>query len=340
MSGDPKPNPEPSIPPPTDVAIDPTPVALTPPKPVLKRMRWPFPIVWLVPIIAAIVAGVYMYRHAQDNGTKIAIAFHEIEGIKVNDTPVQYRGVQVGSVVGMELSGDQANAIVRVQLKKSAEAFAKSGARFWLVRPEISADSVAGLTTIVTGPYIQALPGTSDGKATVEFTGFEDPPLEQNPGLRIIVRAEQLEHVQRESPIYYRGYQVGMVEQLHMGSDATHVNVHLVIWPKYAPLIRQNSRFWNMSGADVKGGVFSGLEVKVGTLRSLLVGAIAFATPDTKMGEPARDGESFVLHPEPDKDWLKWSPKIDLNPNLPASPKADHAIQGGGRPQNAALSGQ
>ncbi len=46
---------------------------------------------------------------------------------------------------------------------------------------------------------------------------------------------------------------------------------------------------------------------------ALLIGGIAFATPDNKaMGKPAADGEVFTLSREADPKWLEWKPQIPL----------------------------
>ena len=38
-----------------------------------------------------------------------------------------------------------------------------------------------------------------------------------------------------------------------------------------------------------------------------------FATPDAKRtGKPIENGTVFRLHSEPKKEWLEWSPAIDL----------------------------
>jgi hypothetical protein len=62
---------------------------------------------------------------------------------------------------------------------------------------------------------------------------------------------------------------------------------------------------------DVKGGLFTGVQLRLDSLRSLLAGGISFATPE-KMGEAAGDGAEFALFDEPKKEWLEWSPKIAL----------------------------
>jgi paraquat-inducible protein B len=102
------------------------------------------------------------------------------------------------------------------------------------------------------------------------------------------------------------------VEKVQLSPDATDVLVHAFIRRRYNVLVRTTSEFWIVSGADVRGGLFSGVRVKLESLRSLITGGITFATPPKQIGDPAAPGDHFPLYDEPKKDWLKWSPKIPL----------------------------
>jgi paraquat-inducible protein B len=90
--------------------------------------------------------------------------------------------------------------------------------------------------------------------------------------------------------------------------------IRVLIKPRYVKLVRTGSRFWNASGADVKFGLFSGLEVNVESLKSLVGGGIVFATPDDPKSRQARNGAVFALYDQPVKDWLEWAPRISIPP--------------------------
>jgi paraquat-inducible protein B len=112
------------------------------------------------------------------------------------------------------------------------------------------------------------------------------------------------------------------------------VDVYIFIRQRYAPLVKSNSQFWVVSGVDVKGGLLSGIQMKVESLRSLLAGGIGFATPEQNMGQQANNGSEFVLHDDPKKEWLEWSPKIPIGPDdsatghdTPSLPQPPQAIR-------------
>jgi paraquat-inducible protein B len=276
----------------------------------VTRRRWAAATIWAIPLVAVLVAGYLIYDRISDYGPEITIRFRDGSGIKVAQTPIRYRGVQVGEVTGIALSEDQRHVEVKARLQHSAASIARDGSVFWIVRPEVGIGNITGLATVLSGPEIQALPGT--GEERKEFTGLESAPagLELR-GLKILVRASQLGSLQRHSPVYYRGVEVGVVQDASLTPDATAVHVHVLIRRPYAPLVRANSVFWNASGVSVSGGLIRGVEVKLESLRSLAAGGINFATPNAN-ARRAREGQVFPLHAEGKKEWLTWTPKIDL----------------------------
>lgn len=267
-------------------------------------------VVWVVPLVAALVAGYLILDHVREFGPEITIRFRDGSGIKVAQTPIRYRGVQVGEVTAVGLSEDHRHVEVKARLQRSAASVAGEGAVFWIVRPEVGVGNITGLATVITGPEIQVLPGS--GEKRTQFDGLESAPAAlELKGLKIVVRAGQLGSLQRGSPVYYRGVEVGVVQEATLAPDAATVHVHVLIRRRYAQLVRANSVFWNVSGVSMSGGLFKGVELKLESLRSLAAGGISFATPNAS-ARPARDGDTFSLQPAEKKEWLAWAPRIRL----------------------------
>ena len=86
-----------------------------------------------------------------------------------------------------------------------------------------------------------------------------------------------------------------------------------LIHRRYASLVRKGTKLRDVSGMDNRSGLFRGLEIDVESLRSLVAGGIAFATPDDPGDEPAKGGAAFPLHDKPKKEWLEWAPKIRIH---------------------------
>lgn len=284
------------------------------PKAKVKIRRWIFPVVWVVPVIAAIVAGYVVYDRVREFGPRITIRFKDASGLKTGLTEIKYRGVVIGQVTAIELSEDQQHVLVKARLRRSGASIAREGSVFWIVRPEVGiGGNITGLGTVLTGPVIGVLPGT--GKAKSEFIGLESSPVAlEHKGLKIVLRSSALGSLRPNSAVNYRGIEVGAVQDTQLSRDATAVDIHVFIKQRYAHLVRNGSKFWNVSGLDISVGLFRGVEINMESLRSLVAGGIAFATPNDPQDKPARNGTVFPLHDKPQKDWLKWTPRIPIPP--------------------------
>lgn len=279
----------------------------------VTRRRWHFPLVWTIPLVAAVVAGYVVYDRVHEFGPKITIKFRDGSGLRIGQTPIKYRGVPIGEVTAVELSKDHRQVLVKARLQRSAATLAQEGSLFWIVRPEVGIGNITGLGTVISGPEIQVLPGT--GAAKSEFVGLDNAPVAlETKGLKIILRAGRLGSVKTGSPVYYRGIEVGIVQKISLSGNATGVDIQVLIKERYTKLVRGNSVFWNVSGMDVSASLFRGVEIKMESLRSVVAGGIAMATPNDSSARPIKDGTIFPLHETPRNEWLEWAPEIALSP--------------------------
>jgi paraquat-inducible protein B len=86
------------------------------PKARVRRRRF-FNLAWIIPIVAAAVAGWLVWQRMQERGPEVTITFNDGGGLRVGITPVKYRGVTVGEVSGVELSEDLKRVVVRTRLQ-------------------------------------------------------------------------------------------------------------------------------------------------------------------------------------------------------------------------------
>lgn len=288
-----------------------------------------FSIIWVVPLIALAVAGWLIYDTYSNRGVDITITFEDGSGLVAGKTLIEYRGVQVGTVQHVRLSENLSDVVVHARLDNSASGLAKEGSEFWVVRPEIGLTGVRGLDTLLSGNYIGLYPGT--GKLQRDFKGLSAPPAAGpgQPGLSLILQAPKLASLQIGSPVYYREFKVGQVDQVSLASDARSVHVHIHIKEGYHNLIRENTRFWNASGIGMDLGLL-GVKVKTESLESLLTGGIAFATPpNDSMGGTVTDNTVFQLYDSPKDEWLDWSPTLEVpDTTLASTPPSAPAPSG------------
>ncbi|HEY5297820.1 MAG TPA: MlaD family protein [Verrucomicrobiae bacterium] len=266
-------------------------------------------LLWLVPLAAICLCGWFIAEDFLFSGPTLTIYFSSAGGLQKDDSLVKYRGIQIGQVQSLDLAPDRQRVIVRTKLNRSARNVARQGSIFWIVSPQVKLGSISGLQTIVAGDYIAVRPG--DGARTNVFIGAEQEPVKPIPALDIILLAEKLDSLQKQSPIFYHEVQVGEVLSCQLGNDPRHVIVHARIREEYAPLLRANSKFWNAGGINFHFGLFSGAQISAESAQTLVSGGIAFATPPD-FQSAATNGTVFQLYEKEDDSWKDWNPYIPL----------------------------
>ena len=144
--------------------------------------RWHISLVWLIPLIVALIGAWLAAQAILERGPTITIRFKSAEGLEAGKTRIKYKSVDIGEVKSIGLSEDRSTVIVTAQLAKQAEKFLVEDTRFWIVRPRIAGGSVSGLTTLLSGSYI----GVDVGKSQTDkndFVGLETPPVADGAGL-------------------------------------------------------------------------------------------------------------------------------------------------------------
>ena len=262
---------------------------------VVSRPRWAISLVWLVPLVAAVI-GVSMLLHSWVSiGPEITVTFRTASELEAGKTQVRYRDVVVGAVEDISLSEDGTHVVVRITLDRDAERLTREDSRFWVVRPRIGAGGVSGFDTLFSGAYIAADAGASE-ETSRRFTGMENPPtvIGGTPGTAFILHARDLGSLDIGSPVFYRRIQVGRVASYQLADDGSDVNIQVFIDDPYDKFVTTNSRFWNASGVDVSFGA-EGLQLKTQSMASVVAGGIAFATPRWEGAEPAPEKTEFDL---------------------------------------------
>lgn len=246
--------------------------------------------IWVLPIIALLIGGWLGWRAYSEAGIEVQVVFASGEGIEAGKTEVVYKGMSVGRVtaLGLDQSEAQRGVIATLAMSKDVEYQLRSGTRFWLVKPSVSLAGITGLETLVSGNYIAVSPG--DGEPAYEFKALpQAPPLsDSQPGLHLVLKAERLGSLNKDSPIFYKQIQVGRVKSFALNDDQTSVDVKVFIEPAYADLVRKHTRFWNASGISIDAN-FSGVKVRSESLTSIVAGGIAFATPEHRKDSPPTD---------------------------------------------------
>lgn len=259
-----------------------------------RRAR--FSAIWIVPIVAALVAiGIAVDRYVSE-GPSITIIFASADGVEAGKTFVKYKDVNIGQVTGVRLADDLVNVEVTARIAKSAAQLMVQDARFWVVRPRVSLSGVSGLSTLLSGNYIGFEAGSSSTRSK-RFTGLEVPPIMTGgeSGTQYVLSAADLGSLGIGSPVYFRRLPVGQVIAYDLAPDGKSVVMRLFVRAPYDRYVTTDTRFWNASGIDVSLTA-NGLDVRTQSLVALLEGGLAFEPPPDSTAKPAAADTSFVLH--------------------------------------------
>lgn len=239
------------------------------------------------------------------------ILLHTYDGSKLSaNMPIRYLGIDIGQVESLALSRDHNQVIAKAVLyPEYVQSFARSGSRFSVVSPEISATGVNHLETLLQ-PYINVDPGKGGLNRRFELQETTITDSRYLDGLNIVVDAPEAGSLGIGTPVLFRGVEVGTVTGTSLGSMADRVQVQLRISKKYQHLVRNNSVFWLASGYNLEFGLIGGV-VKTGTFQQFIRGGIQFATPPTvPLAPQATSGKHFLLQDEEPKEWRKWGTAI------------------------------
>lgn len=235
-------------------------------------------------------------------GIMIQVRFPDFEGLQAGQTPVMYKGVQVGTLKTLVGSDDLSSATAQLALDPRTEPFLVQGTEFWVVKPTISLAGISGLEALVKGNYIAVRPGKKGSPALRDFVARNNaPPLDlQAPGLHLVLFTSTLGSLEVGSPVLYKQIKVGSVQSYQLTRDRTQVALGVHIEPDYAGLINSSTRFWNASGITVSGGL-AGIKLKSESLQSLLAGGVAFETPDLTAAASTQKVQRFNLFDDRDR---------------------------------------
>ncbi|NBF03665.1 MCE family protein [Pseudomonas sp. Fl5BN2] len=253
-------------------------------------------------------------EEAAQRGTLVNIKVERADGLRAG-TPVRFKGLDVGKLEEVTLSADMQSVMLKARITEVPERIARVGSQFWVVKPELGLMKTANLETLVTGQYIEVQPAVKSQGVQTSFVALPQAPEANVPeaGLSLVLSAARRGSLKVGVPVTYREVSVGKVTGYELGRTADRVLIHILIEPKYAPLIRGGTRFWNSSGFGVDFGLFKGATVRTESLETLIQGGIAFATPEgERMGNPALPEQTFPLFDKFEDEWLTWAPKISL----------------------------
>ena len=253
--------------------------------------------VWLVPLIAMIIALWLGYQYYAKIGADIQISFRSNAGLVENQSLIKMRDVTVGMVTNISLSDNGKGVIIQARMNKEISNYLNDKAKFWIVHPDVGSNGISGLDTIVSGSYIELF-GKKEEETTHHYIGLEEPPLDDEArGEYYHLSAPNSYNISEGSHVYYRMMVVGRVERVGISPDGGHINFTIFVKDKYVSFINSQSKFYTRSAFSIdlsKGG----LDMNLAPLSQLVHGGIAIYTPINTLenNNSIKRGEVFYLY--------------------------------------------
>jgi len=214
----------------------------------------------------------------------VRITFNDGQGLLAGRTQLRYLGLPVGLVEQARTKGGQVEVVARFEA--GHEDLRRRGAAYAIVRPEVSLKGFTGLQTLLSGVYIECLPGS--GALADSFVGkaSSDPAILQPTGFKIRLVSTGTE-INPGADIFYRDINIGEVTSKELSEDGQKVELTARIQDQYRDLVRKNTQFWDDSAIQASLG-FVKLKIKAPTLITPN-GRVGMATPGKPGAEAAPD---------------------------------------------------
>jgi paraquat-inducible protein B len=252
-------------------------------------------VIWIIPLVAVAIGAWLAWDTWSKEGPTIRISFDNGEGLQAGQSQLKFKDIVFGTVKSLELASDHTHVVVTVATTHEATPLLTDQAIFWVVKPRLFAGNVSGLETLLSGSYIGMVPGEAGGKAQHKFVGHEDPPILQTnvPGHTFVLKAQKLGSISLGSPVFFRDLNVGEVLGWDIADMAEYVTIRAFVRAPYDGYVHDETKFWNASGVSVKLAG-AGVEVQMESLKALLLGGIAFETPEAEV-HTAETSENHVF---------------------------------------------
>lgn len=252
--------------------------------------------IWFIPILAILI-GLYFVIHLYtQKGEEIYIYTKSAEGIEAGKTKVKARSVNIGEVIKVDLSEDLTKVILKVRLNNGYDELLRDDTKFWIVKPRIDAQGVSGLNTLLSGSYIELVPGISQNYRSV-FDLLDTPQMltSDYEGTEFSLYGQEKKSVTEGDMVAYRGINVGFIKSAEFDVGSRKMDYKIFINKPYDSLVTTNTKFWISSGFNVLVGA-QGMKIETNTLESIIKGGISFDIPqDMPLGSLAEPNSKFKL---------------------------------------------
>ncbi|MGR5363234.1 MlaD family protein [Vibrio mediterranei] len=212
-------------------------------------------------------------------GIPIRIALPDNSNLKANGSPIMYRGLEIGRINNLALSGERDSIIASASIEPAFSDMLNQGTLFLLEEAKVSLSGVENLSNLITGNFLTLVPGS--GEQARDFVAVKQDELDRVQAKSISIRllSENSFGLEPGSSVLYRGIPVGTLNSVELVDDQVAMDISIDI--EYKDLIRSQNRFF-VTGSATAELTKAGLNVTVPPAKQLLTGSISFVSEGAK----------------------------------------------------------
>ena len=82
-------------------------------EPVVQARKSQLSLIWLIPVVAALIGGWLIYKTLSEKGPEVVIIFKTAEGLEAGKTKIKFKDVEIGQVTEISLTEDISQVSVK-----------------------------------------------------------------------------------------------------------------------------------------------------------------------------------------------------------------------------------
>jgi paraquat-inducible protein B len=208
---------------------------------------------------------------------------------------IMYEGLTLGKIIDFTRIDPQERIIVAsAKINPRIIPYLTSESQFFVVAPKLDLGGVTNLHTLMLGAHIALRPSV-EGESVSKFNVYNQEPAYpySEPGLHLVLKAEDVGSLTTSSNVYYKQQAVGDVQAIE-NIGPNEFLVHIFIQSQYKNFVSIDSNFWNASGLHISGGL-QNFDLKAQSIQSMLAGGIAFDLGKESEKALPKNGDNFQL---------------------------------------------
>ena len=107
------------------------------------RQRRRIPLIWIVPLVTALIAGWLAWDTWSKRGPTITVSFDSADGLQAGQSQLKFKDVKMGTVTSIAVSPDLSKVIVTIETTREAARLLTDKTIFWIVKPQLFAGNIS-----------------------------------------------------------------------------------------------------------------------------------------------------------------------------------------------------